>query len=73
MKKDNTGLVLELHKVTNDMSEKSKKIQWFEAKLNKWVRLFEEAEQENANRHNSLITKINEVDAVYRKETRRLS
>lgn len=52
------------------MDEKSEKIKWFEKKLNKWVKLFEEAEQEGATRHNEVIGKIYEIDMQTRKDSR---
>ena len=55
------------------MDEKSEKIKWFEKKLNKWVKLFEESEQEGANRHNEVIGKIYEVDMQTRKESRAIN
>jgi len=58
--------------VYKEMEERGEKIKWFEKKLNKWVKLFEEAEQESANRHNSVIGKINEVDMYSRKESKAL-
>ena len=45
-----------------ELKDKTKKFHWFEMKLNKWIRLFETSEEENANRHNTLISNINEVD-----------
>ena len=63
MRKDNERLNAELQAVTKEIMAKSEKINWFERKLNKWIKLFEEAEQESANRHNGLVSKINEVDA----------
>jgi hypothetical protein len=50
------------------VTEDTKKIHWFEMKLNKWIRLYETSEEEGANRHNSLITKVNEVETFVRKE-----
>ena len=50
----------------SDMMNKTEKIHWFEKKLNKWVKLFEESENENANRHNDMVDKINEVDTFYK-------
>ena len=50
-----------------------KNIAFFEAKLNKWIKMFEASERENANRHNTLVTAVNEVDDAYNKETRRLA
>lgn len=52
------------------MDEKSEKIKWFEKKLNKWVKLFEESEQEGASRHNEVIGKIYEIDMQTRKDSR---
>jgi len=54
--------------MTKDMLQKTEKIAWFERKLNKWVKLFEDSEVESANRHNDLIGKITEVDTLNRKE-----
>ena len=50
----------------SDMMNKTEKIHWFEKKLNKWVKLFEEAEIENGNRHNDLVDKANEIDNFYK-------
>ena len=54
--------------MNNTIVQKSEKIHYFERKLNKWVKNFEQSETDNANRHNDLISKINEVDDVYEKE-----
>ena len=50
----------------SDMMNKTEKIHWFEKKLNKWVKLFEESEKENGNRHNDLVDKANEIDSFYK-------
>ena len=47
-------------------ANKTEKIHWFEKKLNKWVKLFEESEKENGHRHNDMVDKINEVDTFYK-------
>ena len=58
--------------MNNDMIDKTEKIHWFERKLNKWVKNFEKSENDSANRHNDLVTKINEVDETYFKECKLL-
>lgn len=54
-------------------ADKSEKITWFEKKLNKWIKNFEDSEHTSAVRHNSMITKINEVDKSMRNETTKVS
>lgn len=56
-----------------DMVAKTEKIAWFERKLNKWVKLFEESKHESGTRHNDLVEKINEVDKASRMELSKLS
>ena len=48
------------------------KINWFERKLNKWVKLFEESEVTGANRHNELVSKINDTDKLQRRENQNI-
>lgn len=50
----------------SEMMNKTEKLQWFEKKLNKWVKLFEESEKESGLRHNDMIDKVNEVDRFYK-------
>lgn len=54
--------------MTEEMMQKTEKIYWFEKKLNKWVKLYEVFEKESANQNNEIITKVNEVDGVNRRE-----
>ena len=56
----------------SDMMNKTEKIGWFEKKLNKWVRTYEESEKDNGNRHNDMIDKINEVEQYSRKNLKGL-
>ena len=67
MRDDNEALKAEFKLMGTDMMNKTEKIHWFEKKLNKWVKLFEESEKENANRHNDMIDKVNEIDRFYKK------
>lgn len=67
MKTENDSLRIEIKQMSTEISSKTEKIQWFERKLNKWVKLFDESEKENANRHNDMVEKINEVDRFYKR------
>lgn len=73
MKSDNKQIQEDLSITNEEMIAKTEKINWFERKLNKWVKLFETAEQDGALRHNDLVKKLNEVDDTYRKETKSLT
>ena len=73
MRTENGDLSSQLAAMNQSFQEKSEKINWFEKKLNKWIKEFEEAEHTGAVRHNSLITKINEVDKTWRTETTKLT
>lgn len=62
MKKSNENTTYELVIMNKTLVEKTEKLTWMERKVNKWIKMFEESEQDGASRHNSLIEKINEVD-----------
>ena len=55
------------------MVAKTEKIGWFDRKLNKWVKLFEESQETAGTRHNDVVEKINEVDSSLRKEVSKLT
>lgn len=44
IRSDNASLKHDLNAALADIAEKSNKIRLFEAKLNKWIRLFEDSE-----------------------------
>lgn len=67
MKKSNENTTYELVIMNKTLVEKTEKLTWMERKVNKWIKMFEESEQDGASRHNSLIEKINEVDTSQRK------
>ena len=73
MRKENEDLSDQLEVMKKSFNDKAEKINWFERKLNKWIKEFEEAEHTSVVRHNSLINKINEVDKSTRAETTKLN
>ena len=73
MKIENDDLLKNMTACEREMEKRGEKINWFEKKLNKWVKLFEAAEQGGASRHNELIGKINEVDIISRREAKNLN
>ena len=46
LRKENARMNSELHDMEATFKEKQEKIGWFERKLNKWVKLFEESEKD---------------------------
>mmetsp|Transcript_39431 Transcript_39431/g.51605 ORF Transcript_39431/g.51605 Transcript_39431/m.51605 type:complete len:89 (-) Transcript_39431:525-791(-) len=70
-RKENDKLADSLKEMSESFNDKSEKIGWFERKLNKWIKNFEEAEKDAAARHNNLVHKVNEVDRDCRRESTR--
>ena len=68
MQASNIEVKEEVSDLTEDIMQKTEKIYWFEKKLNKWVKLFEEHEIKTANDQNETISKVNEVDSFGRNE-----
>ena len=62
MRQANEVLKVELKEMSEQLISKFEKLTWFERKLNKWIKLFEESEQDGVSRHNSLISKVGEVE-----------
>ena len=54
----------EFNRMNKEMESKTEKFAFFEKKLNKWVKLFEESDEINVNRHNEIVAKIKEVDTA---------
>ena len=73
MRDENEELIKKMRAANRLGEERGEKIKWFESKLNKWVKLFGEAETDSTTRHNELIGKINELDLFSRRESRHLN